>query len=92
MKQAETIVPQGKQAVSETAETVRVETVETDLQRLRRDAVTYYRRSRSSANEETRVRNRATFSSIRKQLADRGYEIIEKDGTIITTPRKTTQS
>ena len=79
-------MPQQKQAVSETPETV---TVETDLQRLKRDVNTYYHRSRKSKSDEAKQHNLNTFLQRKQSLEKLGLRVVEQNGTIITIdPRK----
>jgi hypothetical protein len=82
----ETVVPQAKQPVPETPETV---FVETDRRALQRDLTTYYRRIKSSKSEEAKQHNRTIFLQRKAALEKLGLQVVEQNGTILTIdPRK----
>lgn len=73
---------QEKQPVSKVHETVIVSSRPEDVSMWRKYAVTYYRRSITSASEETRRNNRETYEHYRALLETAGLQVQETDGTI----------
>lgn len=90
-KQPETVVAQASQqdgsgkaeTVSETTGTTTVY-VDTDISRLKKYTITYYKRSLNSAGGGTRARNREQFEHLKKQLAERGIQVIVQPDKILT--------
>lgn len=64
-------------------------TVETDLQRLKRDVNTYYHRIKKSKGETAKQHNLNTYLQRKEALEKMGLRVVEQGGTIVTIdPRK----
>ena len=91
---AETPVPQAAQPVTGKRETLIVTARGEDVSKWRRYAATYHRRSLTSANAETRQRNREEYLHWKQLLETAGYqvqEIADENRLEITEPNTTHQ-